>query len=683
MRVLESYFVNVAAQAIGRICSFGANFVVFMMVARIGGPEFFGQYSYVLAFLAVVTMIAEFGMTSVLGRDIAQVGDRAELYWGNSLMLRGAAAIVTMAVGCVAAYWVRPDLFACLIVGIIGLPFLASRFFDSVYQVYGRPWYSAAASFIYGVSYLGLSLAAFAKSGSLLTLITMYVVANMLYCFGAFYLAGKMLRPVFVLDLGIIKNILRLAAPLGVSSLFTIISSRAPVFLLAKLSSDTAVAIYNAAFRFFELAVMLAVMLAAPLLPVFSRQVVDDREGLKRNFIIIFETIAVLLIPAALVTPLVSEWILTLCFGQRFAPSAPVLNILAWVAVLAFYSMLTSNLTIALGVVHFSYWNTGVAALISVLFNYLMIPHAGPMGSAWTAGICEVFLLCVTVLYIILTVGNIFRASIWLKICFANLVLWLFLYMPLPWAGAWFRVGAGLAIYVIACFSLQLLYGNLPAGIRERLATLARSMWRYQKKYPAVDKTARRIRYVFSFLYRTNLMMVFSTGGSALNDEAEPGDLPEGYRLGTAVPADYEPWAQLLNSDGFLGSWSARRIHDDIMTRLIEPNAALLLYYHGRPIGSICCFHFGKARQRCGLLMWFIVEKEHRKRGLGGHLWRRALQFFAAREYTRVYLQTDSFRYSALQFYLSKGGKPVYDSFSSLLKWRHVRKHITGLNKAQ
>ena len=74
----SQYLRNVAAQGIGRAVSFGANFVSFVIIARIGGTELFGQYSYVLTFLGIFAAAADFGMCTVLGKDIAQVRQSAD-----------------------------------------------------------------------------------------------------------------------------------------------------------------------------------------------------------------------------------------------------------------------------------------------------------------------------------------------------------------------------------------------------------------------------------------------------------------------------------------------------------------------------------------------------------------------------------------------------------------------------
>ena len=94
---LSQYIPNVLAQVIGRIFPLTANLVTFALIARMLGTEVFGRYSYIMTFLSLAVIVAEFGTTPVLTTQLAQVAknDR-EVYWGNFLALRGGLCFLTI-----------------------------------------------------------------------------------------------------------------------------------------------------------------------------------------------------------------------------------------------------------------------------------------------------------------------------------------------------------------------------------------------------------------------------------------------------------------------------------------------------------------------------------------------------------------------------------------------------------
>ena len=447
-RDLESqYFLNLASQGVGRAVSFGANFLAFVIISRVAGIEFFGKYSYVLAFLSVFSAIADSGMCSVLGKGITQAGKSASLYWGNFLILRVALSLAVIPVGIVAAFYIRRDLFPVLLIGLLAVPFLAARFFEPIFQVYRRPWHSTYSSLAYGISYFFLFASILICTKSLILIVAAFIVANTIYAVVAYWLAQKSLKAAFVVDLSIMKSILKLTAPLGVATLFVILTGRIPILMLAAMKSDHAVAIFNAAYRFVELSALLSAALSGPLIPVFSARVIRGRDLLKQMFVPLIELVAIFAFPVAVIIPAVSGPLITLLFGQAFAESAQVLNVLTWVCAVLFYSLFAAAAAIALGTVKYAYWSGAGAALLCVGFNYLLIPRYGVLSTAWIALVCEIFLAGVTLCYIMRCLGNIFRWERWAKIIGLNVLLYVMLNVILPGLGLLPRIGLSVAVY--------------------------------------------------------------------------------------------------------------------------------------------------------------------------------------------------------------------------------------------
>lgn len=454
----SQYLRNVAAQGIGRAVSFGANFVSFVIIARIGGTELFGQYSYVLTFLGIFAAAADFGMCTVLGKDIAQVRQSADVYWGNFLLLRAAINAAVVPVAIITAFYVRRDLFPVLMIGSLALPFIAARFFEPIFQVYGRPWHSTYSSLAYGLGYfILLAAAATLFAHSLIVFVIAFILANMTYAVAAFSMATRSLRPRFVIDRPTIKGIIKFIVPLGVSYLFIIVNGRIPILMLAAMQSDRAVAVFNAAYRFFDLSAMLGAALVVPFIPLFSGKAVAEQETLKAMFVVIIETLAVFLIPVAIVVPVISPFIVTGFFGHAFAESAHVLNVIAWGCVVVFYSLFASAAAFSLGLVNFSYWNTGCAALISVGLNYLLIPRYSCLGSAWTSLVCELFLAGVVLAVVMGRLGNVFRRQKWMQIIGLNLAAAVFFHANLLSLEPALKAVMIIALYSLAVWQLGLV----------------------------------------------------------------------------------------------------------------------------------------------------------------------------------------------------------------------------------
>jgi O-antigen/teichoic acid export membrane protein len=411
MNLKKNYISNASAQSLGRVCTMGANFVVFVLAARMLGTEVFGQYSYITVFLGLAILVAEFGTTSILAMDIARVGEDASAYWGNFLILRLTFTLIVAAIGIPVAWLVRPDLFSSLLIGLLGLIFLGSRFFNPVYQVYERPWYAFWGSAIYSLAFALFSVTALFLKRPLFDLIALYILANVIYTVFSAWLSLSLIRPAFRLQWTIQKSILTLAVPVGISSILTLIHTRADTFMLAAMKGDHAVGIYNAAYRFLDMAVIAAVMLSTPMVPIFSKLVSDDRERLRRRYAQILEMLTSIIVPAAIIVPLVSGLVVNLFFGPEYGDVAPLLDILAWIGVLTFYSLFNFVVLLAVKVVRFQIWLGALTAIMNVVLNYFFIPDFSYFGSAWATLLVECIFVFVSFFYIVKSIGNIFNFS--------------------------------------------------------------------------------------------------------------------------------------------------------------------------------------------------------------------------------------------------------------------------------
>ena len=426
--VLSVYLSNLMAQGIGRFMSMSANFVAYVLIARYYGAGALGKFIYILNFISISIVIVEFGTTNVISKQIAQLQrNEAEYYWGTFLILRALVYLILVGPIIGVAYMLRPDLLKYSLWCILGLPFLASRFFEPVYQIYGRPWYSALSNGCFSIVWLALVLVIIYFFNSLGWLITGYIVSNIFYSALAFYLASHLLRARVKMSIDHTKSLLLLALPIGVSSIFYWVNFRIGIFMLSSMRSDIAVGLYSLPFRVLEITVMMGVVLMSPLIPIFSELAQDNVKTLKIVFTRIFEALVIVVLPIVIIAPFVTKGFIHILLGNKFIETAGTLNIIPWIGMWFFLNLLFSFLNLSLGVVRYGYWNAGVALILTVVLNYKWIPEYGYLGCAKASLVSEIFLFCVAAYYSFKNIGKVFRFSRWFYILGANSILFLWL----------------------------------------------------------------------------------------------------------------------------------------------------------------------------------------------------------------------------------------------------------------
>ncbi len=187
-----------------------------------------------------------------------------------------------------------------------------------------------------------------------------------------------------------------MAAPLGVSSIFTTIILRADVIILEHLRSSTEVGLYSAAYRVLDLAVLLTIIVITPLIPILTDQIRQDKKAALVHCRMATQFAGLFSLPAAIVVPTLAPSIFSTVLGPEFIGAAAPLNVLVCNFVLIVFSLLGSSINLANGEVAHAYWNAPVACGINLSLNFLLIPHLGVLGAAWATVASQLAMLLVS-----------------------------------------------------------------------------------------------------------------------------------------------------------------------------------------------------------------------------------------------------------------------------------------------
>lgn len=429
--------VNVLAQGIARVLSIFANLVLVLVVARQMGAHFFGEFSYVLAFVTIGVALADMGTTAVLARVLSlHTGAERARQLGNFMLMRGALLLVVMLIGATAAM-LRPNgVQAALLIATAGLPVLASRFFEPVYQVYERPWLSLWSNAVFGAAQLALAGVVLLQPDISVAVLTAgFVLSNLVYAAVALLLMLRLVKPDLRPDAGVLRSLLAVAAPLGVSALFTSVISRADVLMLEHFLGPVAVGQYSAAYRVLDVAIFAAITVVTPLIPILTVEIARDRAASVERCKVIVQAALVCALPVAVVAPHAAEPVIALLLGSEYLPAVAPLLILVWNFVLIVVTLIGSSVNLAIGEVAHGYWNTALAALVNIALNLWLIPRYGTTGAAVAAVCGQLSMMAVSQYYVFTRFGNLYPLRPMASIAAASLALALALFAAVPLIG--------------------------------------------------------------------------------------------------------------------------------------------------------------------------------------------------------------------------------------------------------
>ena len=385
--VSNSLFILVA-RSVSRVVSL----VVVVVLANALGDTRYGQYTTLIAYLALVSVIADFGFNPLYTREAAR--NRQELgdYLGTLVVFKvvlaaASAVILAIALGVGAGL---PGLIlpgAALLIATAYANLLRNTFY-----AVGRAEFDAVAIIveiaiqggliIFGARrHSGVSFYIWAYTASYLFTIVYSLVVIRVFNLG---------RVKVGLDLNLVRRWFPLALPFGITFFLTNLYFRADVPILQHFRSFAEVGWYTFAYKPFEALQFVPLAIQAVVYPLLGVYFVSDKSRLKLAYERFFKVLVLLGWPLTVGTfVLVHPIIRLLNRSGSFGQSEPALRILAIAIVFlfansAFYAMLN-----AINRQHLNAWATGLAAAINIVLNLIFIPFYGYLAASTTTVLTE------------------------------------------------------------------------------------------------------------------------------------------------------------------------------------------------------------------------------------------------------------------------------------------------------
>nr|MQY58057.1 oligosaccharide flippase family protein [Clostridia bacterium] len=96
LTIARKVAVNTGIQIFGQVLNHGIGMITSILLIRYLGPTEFGKYAFVTIYIAMFGMINNFGMGTILARDIAKNKTKADCLIGNAILLKSLIALITM-----------------------------------------------------------------------------------------------------------------------------------------------------------------------------------------------------------------------------------------------------------------------------------------------------------------------------------------------------------------------------------------------------------------------------------------------------------------------------------------------------------------------------------------------------------------------------------------------------------
>lgn len=361
---------------------------IIIYAARVLGASEWGMFSYAVSLAALITIFSEVNGGSLIIRESARLKDQPEER-RHILSAAFAAKGVLIAAGILLIFFAFPHFVSGEAKKL--LPFVALLFaFDSV-RNFGFALVRAAEKMeleagLYlftNATVVTLGFVFLSLNSSATYLAFAYTLGSAAGTAAALYVLRSEIKNLFSrFPLRLIKYVFAAGLPLAIAGILGALMIDADILIIGWFRPIAEVGLYSAAQRIVQILYVVPGILAASLLPSFSRFAGKDNMKLKRgleNALLLMYMVA---IPMSLGGIILGKEIIWLVFGEEYLAGASAFKILMATLLVNFPATLLASVIFAYDKQKHLIAYAAIGGATNVALDIAIIPQYGIAGSA-------------------------------------------------------------------------------------------------------------------------------------------------------------------------------------------------------------------------------------------------------------------------------------------------------------
>jgi O-antigen/teichoic acid export membrane protein len=360
-------------------------FLFNVYVVRRLGDVHFGQYSAVMAYVAIFAIFTDWGMSPYAVREMAKDRTKTSRLLPNIIAIRVVLSLIITIIAPLSAFWLgkESDMVLGILIASAGLILYACQGplsstltarerldYTSIFDLISRLvfWGLGVLLLINGLGFIGLIIASLAGV-AVVALLSGWALSKM--GVGRLILSVRRWPQVFLA-----------ALPFGVSGISYVFMQRFDTVLMSFVLTDAAVGWYNVPWTLINMILLIAQSIAIAMYPSMVRSYTDDPESLPQ---VVWQAIKYLLIvclPVVVGGTVLADRIIITLYEETFVNSIPVLQVILWALPSLFLLELLGRVSSTLHLERPAARIDVINAVVTVVLNLILVPTLGFLGAA-------------------------------------------------------------------------------------------------------------------------------------------------------------------------------------------------------------------------------------------------------------------------------------------------------------
>lgn len=386
--IKKRIFKNISWLSLSELISRLLKFLLIIYIARILGASKFGKFSFGLNFVAIFAIFADFGISTIITREVAKEKQKAKEYFSYLISLKTILILFSLLIMNLVGFFIAPDLESKKLIFVLSFYGVFSSLFDflnSFFRAFQKMKYEAIGKIINSLICVSLSFIVLFKFPSILNISFSYVIAIILTSFFLiFILRKKFFKLSFKIKKSFWKKILSISWPLAFIIIFTSICHYVDSVMLGAFNFFKENGFYNAAYRIIDISQIPAIMVSLAIFPVISYAFKSDllKPLRKKTFDLHLNLVTLLAIPLLLFGLFFAKDIILFFYGKNYEPSVFAFEILLFTLFVIYLSHPFFRTLIAANLQKLVFFITLSGAILNIILNFILIPKYTLYGAA-------------------------------------------------------------------------------------------------------------------------------------------------------------------------------------------------------------------------------------------------------------------------------------------------------------
>lgn len=355
-------------------------------VVRTFTPIEFGELRFALSFVALFSVITDFGLTALTIREVSRNKSEIERFIGKTFSLKIIINLIAIVLIILITNLTIQDESQKTLLYLAGISNFVASLSGSLlntFVAFNLMRINALAVFLRGATLVSLGYLVIFSGVSIAWVLGVYIIANAVSLVIAIISTTLKITKIHYLSLDweFSKKLFFDSWPFAVAVAFGVINFSLDTIMLSYLGFSQEVALYGAALTLIMIPLTLRRLFRRSLIPTLSKYVLTSKGKAERITYHFKKLFVLLALPLGVATTVLAPKIMTLLFGNEYVGGVIALQILIWGIVFSFLNLSQHEVLVAANRQRLSMKILVFTGLTNALLNLILIPRFGIIGA--------------------------------------------------------------------------------------------------------------------------------------------------------------------------------------------------------------------------------------------------------------------------------------------------------------